>query len=44
VQFRGGEPVVSAALLDAGRPVPEMDLLIASTALVHNLTVVIEST
>jgi tRNA(fMet)-specific endonuclease VapC len=31
---------VRAALFDAGRPVPELDLLIASTALVHNLTVV----
>jgi tRNA(fMet)-specific endonuclease VapC len=35
---------VRAALLDAGRPVPEMDLLIASTALVHNLTVVTHNT
>jgi tRNA(fMet)-specific endonuclease VapC len=33
-----------AALLDAGRPVPEMDLLIASTALVHNLAVVTHNT
>ncbi len=31
---------VRSALLDAGRPVPEMDLLIASTALVHGLTLV----
>jgi tRNA(fMet)-specific endonuclease VapC len=35
---------VRAALLDAGWPVPEMDLLIASTALVHNLTVVTHNT
>ncbi len=35
---------VRAALLDKGRPVPEMDLLIASTALVHNLTVVTHNT
>jgi tRNA(fMet)-specific endonuclease VapC len=31
---------IQAALLDAGRPVPSLDLLIASTALVHNLTLV----
>jgi len=35
---------VQAALLDVGRPAPEMDLLIASTALVHNLTVVTHNT
>jgi tRNA(fMet)-specific endonuclease VapC len=35
---------VRAALLDAGRPMPEMDLLIASTALVYNLTVVTHNT
>jgi tRNA(fMet)-specific endonuclease VapC len=35
---------VRAALLDAGQPKPEMDLLIASTALVHNLTVVTHNT
>jgi predicted nucleic acid-binding protein len=29
-----------AALFDAGLSVPEMDLMIAATALVHNLTVV----
>ena len=29
-----------AGLLDAGTPVAEMDLLIAATALVHNLTLV----
>lgn len=29
-----------AALFDAGTPAPEMDLLIAATALVHNLTLV----
>ena len=31
---------VRAALFDIGRPAPEMDLLIAATALVHNLTLV----
>jgi len=31
---------VRAALLDAGRPTPELDLWIASTALVHGLRVV----
>jgi tRNA(fMet)-specific endonuclease VapC len=31
---------VRAALFDAGKPAPEMDLLIAATALVHNLTLV----
>lgn len=35
---------VRAALLDAGKPVPEMDLLIAATALVHDLTVVTHNT
>jgi tRNA(fMet)-specific endonuclease VapC len=35
---------VRAALLDSGQPVPEMDLLIACTALVHNLTVVTHNT
>ena len=35
---------VRAGLLDAGQPVPELDLLIASTALVHNLTVVTHNT
>jgi len=29
-----------AALFDVGRPAPEMDLLIAAAALVHNLTLV----
>jgi tRNA(fMet)-specific endonuclease VapC len=29
-----------AALFDAGKPAPEMDLLIAATALVHDLTLV----
>jgi tRNA(fMet)-specific endonuclease VapC len=29
-----------AALFDAGRPVSDMDLLIAATALVHNLTLI----
>jgi len=31
---------IRAALLDHGRPTPEVDLLIASTALVHDLTLV----
>jgi tRNA(fMet)-specific endonuclease VapC len=31
---------VRAALLDQGRPTPEIDLLIGCTALVHDLTVV----
>src|ERR1700693_5926696 len=31
---------VRAGLFDAGTPVPEMDLMIAVTALVHNLTLV----
>jgi predicted nucleic acid-binding protein len=31
---------VRAALFDAGTSVPEMDLMIAATALVHNLTIV----
>jgi predicted nucleic acid-binding protein len=33
-----GEP--RADLLDRGRPTPELDLFIAATALVHNLTLV----
>ncbi len=35
---------VRAGLLDAGRRAPEMDLLIAATALVHGLTVVTHNT
>lgn len=31
---------LQAAFRDVGRPAPEMDLLIASTALIHNLTLV----
>src|SRR5437667_12458503 len=31
---------VQAGLIDAGTPAPEMDLLIAATALVHGLTLV----
>jgi tRNA(fMet)-specific endonuclease VapC len=31
---------IQAGLLDVGKPAPEMDLLIAATALVHNLTLV----
>jgi tRNA(fMet)-specific endonuclease VapC len=38
VSYRFGE--LQAALLDIGKPAPEMDLLIAATALVHNLTLV----
>ena len=33
-----------AALLDQGQPVPSMDLLIAATALVHDLTMVTHNT
>ncbi len=33
-----------AALLDAGQPKPQMDLLIAATSLVHNLTLVTHNT
>ena len=35
---------VRAALLDVGRPAPNLDLMIASTALVHGLTVVTHNT
>ena len=35
---------VRAKLLDQGRPVPGMDLLIAATALAHGLTVVTHNT
>ena len=35
---------LQAVLLDAGRPAPEMDLLIAVTALVHDLTLVTHNT
>jgi tRNA(fMet)-specific endonuclease VapC len=38
VSLRFGE--LQAALLDSGQPAPEMDLLIAATALDHNLTLV----
>ena len=31
---------LQAVLFDAGKPAPEMDLLIAATALVHDLTLV----
>jgi tRNA(fMet)-specific endonuclease VapC len=34
---------VRAALLDQGRPTPELDLLIACTALQHDLTLVIHN-
>lgn len=33
-----------AELMDIGRPAPDMDLLIAATAVVHNLTVVTHNT
>lgn len=35
---------VQAELLDAGRPAPGMDLMIAATALVHDLTLVTHNT
>jgi tRNA(fMet)-specific endonuclease VapC len=35
---------VRAELMDIGRPAPEMDLLIAATAMVHGLTVVTHNT
>jgi len=35
---------LQAARLDRGRPIPEMDLLIAATALVFNLTLVTHNT
>lgn len=38
VARRFGE--IRAGLLDSGRPTPEIDLLIASTAIVHDLTLV----
>ena len=42
VAWKFGE--VEAGLLDAGYPSPDMDLLIASTALVHGLTLVTDIT
>lgn len=38
IAVRGG--TIRAAALDQGVPIPELDLLIASTALEHNLTLV----
>jgi tRNA(fMet)-specific endonuclease VapC len=35
---------IRAALFDAGTPAPELDLLIAATALVHGLTLVTHNT
>lgn len=35
---------VQAGLLDAGKPAPGMDLMIAATALVHDLTLVTHNT
>jgi predicted nucleic acid-binding protein len=35
---------LQAALLDAGKPAPGMDLMIAATALVHDLTLVTHNT
>ena len=35
---------LQAGLLDVGKPAPGMDLLIAATALVHNLTLVTHNT
>jgi len=42
VAFKFGE--VRAALFDLGLPPPEMDLIIAATALVHNFTLVTHNT
>jgi predicted nucleic acid-binding protein len=42
VAMRFGQ--VRAALLDRGTPAPEMDLMIAATALVHDLTLVTHNT
>jgi tRNA(fMet)-specific endonuclease VapC len=42
VSQRFGE--IHAGLLDIGKPAPEMDLLIAATALVHDLTLVTHNT
>lgn len=35
---------LQAGLLDTGRPAPGMDLMIAATALVHDLTLVTHNT
>lgn len=35
---------IQATLLDIGKPAPEMDLMIAATALVHDLTLVTHNT
>lgn len=42
VALRFGE--LRAQLLDAGKPMPDMDMLIAATALVHDLTLVTHNT
>jgi tRNA(fMet)-specific endonuclease VapC len=42
VSYRFGE--IRAAQLDSGLPSPEMDLMIAATALVHGLTMVTHNT
>lgn len=42
VAFRFGE--LRAQLLDAGTPIPDMDTIIAATALLHDLTLVTNNT
>ena len=42
VALRFGE--LRAQLLDVGKPMPDMDMLIAATALVHDLTLVTHNT
>lgn len=42
IGLRFGE--LRAALFDAGRPVPELDLFIAATAIEHDLTLVTHNT
>ena len=42
VALRFGE--LRAQMLDAGQPMPDMDAMIAATALVHNLTLVTHNT
>lgn len=42
IALRFGE--LRAQMLDAGQPIPDMDAMIAATALVHNLTLVTHNT
>ena len=42
VALRFGE--LRAPFLDAGKPMPDMDMLIAATALVHDLTLATHNT